>query len=513
MPQIVEVPGVGRVEFPDGMSDADIVKAIKGVAPQQSQAKPTDGVGTLDALLIGAGRSTDKVIQGVRQMYNKATGDQKTLDAISQDQAENDRLYAPLKAANPIAAGIGEALPALAVPVGGAGAGAASFIGRSALAGALPGALSYGDAADRIKAAGMGGAGAALGGAAGLGLGRLLSPAGPASISGDALQAAERIGLNLTAGQKTQNPAMQAFENYLAKSPGSSGAMQARAGANQTAMNKAAAGAMGQQGDALSEGAFAAAKKAIGAEFDRLGAVTNPQLGNDFMQALVQVDSANAARGAFKSKPVDTLVTKGLDLAASGKLTGTAYKEIRTAISNEAQSAFKAGDATYGQALKTVRNALDDAAKQSLSKADQEAWDTARKQWAAYKALTKSNVAEGGNVSAARLAGALRSGGDQFRTGAMNGPLADIARVGEAVKSVQNPNSGQLVNQMLYGNPITGLPMMAANKAAQMAYMSRPAQAYLGSSLLGLGSDGLAIGGKLSQPVGLPALQGLLGAQ
>ena len=29
MPQIIEVPNYGQVEFPDGMSDADIVSAIK----------------------------------------------------------------------------------------------------------------------------------------------------------------------------------------------------------------------------------------------------------------------------------------------------------------------------------------------------------------------------------------------------------------------------------------------------------------------------------------------------
>lgn len=43
MPQIIDVPGQGHVEFPDGMSDADIVKAIRGLSAQGNvQAlKPT----------------------------------------------------------------------------------------------------------------------------------------------------------------------------------------------------------------------------------------------------------------------------------------------------------------------------------------------------------------------------------------------------------------------------------------------------------------------------------------
>lgn len=41
MTQLIEVPGIGQVEFPDGMSDADIASAIKKNMPQQSQAPAT----------------------------------------------------------------------------------------------------------------------------------------------------------------------------------------------------------------------------------------------------------------------------------------------------------------------------------------------------------------------------------------------------------------------------------------------------------------------------------------
>lgn len=513
MAQIVEVPGVGHVEFPDGMNDAAIVQAIKKMAPTKAPS-PADGIGAMEAGLIAAGRSTDKIVQGARQLFNKAIGDQATLDKIAQEQADNDAAYAPLKAAHPTATNIGEALPALAVPVGGAAGGTAAFLARSGVAGALPGLASYGSAEDRLKAGALGAVGGALGGALGLGIGKVLKPSGAAeAIAPEAAQAAERLGMKLSAGQKTQNPAMMNFENYLSRSPGSSGAMQAKAAANQSALNKAAASSMGQAGDVLGEGTFAAAKNAIGAEFSRLGGITNPKLGSEFMDALVKIDSANAARGAFKSKSVDSLVDKGLELAAKGKLDGVAYKEIRTALNNDAQAAFKSGDSTYGQALKTVRNALDDAAKASLSKEDQKAWDVARAQWSAYKTLTKSNVSEAGNVSAARTAAALRSGGDSFRTGAMNGPLADIGRVGEGLKSVQNPNSGQLMNQMMFGNPVTGIPMAAMNKAAESVYSSRPVQSYLSRGLMDIGDNGLLLTGRLGQAASLPMLKNLLGAQ
>ncbi len=514
MPKLVDVPGMGIVEFPDGMNDKQIAAAIAANMPAEKPKSAADDVGAMQAALIGAGRTTDKVVQGVRQLYNSAIGDKATLAKMAQDEADKDSLYAPLRAARPIATGIGEAAPMLAVPVGGAG-NAAAFIGRSALAGGVPAALSYGTAEERLKAGAVGAAGGAVGGGIGLGAAKLLKPAGAgaAGISSEAAAAADRLGLNLTAGQRTQNQGMMGFENYLAKSPGSAGTMQAKTAGNQSALNRAAAKAMGQSTDTLDTGAFAAAKDAIGSEFARLQSVTNPKLDQDFMNALVKVDSDNAARGAFKSKAIDKVVDKALDLAAQNNLTGKAYKEIRTEISSQAQAAYSAGDATLGGALKTIRKALDDAAKKSLGPDDQKAWDTAREQWMAYKMLTKGNVAEAGDVSAARLASQVRRGGDGFRTGAMKGELADIGRVGEAVKGVQNPNSGQLAMQALYSNPLTGLPMMIGNKVAAMGYTSAPMQAYLSRGLLDVSPAGATLLGRAGGPTGQPLVQNWLGAQ
>lgn len=502
----IEVPGMGVVEFPDGMSDDQIAEAIK----RNVQTGPTTGA--FDAGLIAAGRTTDKMLQGVRQIYNRLTGDQGTLDAMAADEAEKDRLFAPLKKERPIATAIGAAAPMLAFPAGGAtGAG---FVARSALSGAMPGLMSYGTDEERLRGGAVGAAGGAIGGALGLGLSRALKPAGQvAGISDDAMAAADRLGVKLTAGQRSQNPAMVNFENYLAKSPGSSGAMQARQQATQSAMNRAAAGAIGQTGDDLSEGLFSAAKKAIGSEFERLQSITSPNVGDDFLNALAKIDADNVARGSFRSKSIDSLVDKGIDLAAQGKLSGKAYKEIRTVLTNDATSAFKSGDATLGQALKTVRKALDDAAEASLAPAEKKAWATTREQWAAYKALTKSNVAEAGNVSAARLAAELRRGGDGFRTGAKTGPLADIGRLGEAVKGAQNPNSGQLMQQMLYGNPITGLPMMAGNKTAQWAYTKPLIESYLSKGLFDIGPEGRLMLGRIGGPTGAPLANNYLGVE
>jgi hypothetical protein len=500
-----------RLEFPDGTDPSVIQSTVKRLVAQAPQAPqgPHENMG--EAMLVAAGRGTDKVVQGVRQAYNWATGDQKTLDKMASDEAEKDALYKPLQEKFPIATGIGETAPALAAfPLG----GGASMLKAGASA-AIPSLLSYGSAEERLKRGATDAAFGAAGAKAGQLIARGLKPAGVGvdAVSDQAMAAANRVGYKPMPSQIANSPGMANFENYLLRTPGSSGTMQKAVTANQTALNRAGARAMGETADSLDEGVFAAAQGRIGSEFDRLGQITKPDLSGGFLNALAKVDADNAARGSFASTKVKDLVDKGLDLAASNNLDGKAYKEIRTALSNEAQTAFRGGDATTGQAYKSLVSALDDAAKGSLSKADQQAWDTARAEWRAFKTLTKSNVAEAGNVSAARTAAAVRAQGPGLRTGAAKGELADIARVGEAFKGVQNPNSGQLSQQMLFSNPLTGLPMMAANKLAASAYMSPLGQRYFSRGLLDVGPTGQALLGRGGIQLGIPAGRGLLGVE
>lgn len=521
---------------PDGMSKADLTAKLKAngydVAKLggESQAPAQDDPGALMATVIGAGRAADKVVKGVKQGYYAArsklapksvsdlvTGGNewdRKLQAMDAEEADNDRIYAGLQAQHPIATAVGEVVPGMAIPVGAAGT-AASLAARTAAASSIPGLLSYGTAEQRLKRGAVDAVGGGVGALVGRAVGRALKPAGIGAkgASDEAMRAAERVGYKPTPGQVTQNAAQLNLENYLARSPGSSGAMKRVADANQQAINRAAARSMGETADDLSEGVFSAAQKRIGGNFGQLEAATNPQLGNDFLNALGRIDADNAARGPFRSKAVDDLVNKSLDLAQSGQLSGTAYKQIRTELNNSAQSAFKNGDATLGQAYKAVRDQLDDAARASLGPQGGMAWDTARKQYQNWKTLTKANVAEGGNVSPARVASAVRARGPQLRTGQASGELSDIARIGESFKTAQNPNSGGLVHGMLYGNPVTGIPAAIGNKALSAMYLSDLGQAYLTRGLLDVGPTGQLLLGRSGGLLGVSGTRGLLGVE
>lgn len=506
----------GRVlkNVPEGTTQAQIIARLKAAGEDVSwgQPKQVSGAeylakqtGPGEAMLVAAGEKTNSILDGLTQLYLKSIGDDKALGGLATNVQASKDIYAPLVQERPISTALGSAIPAMAIP--GAGSG---YLGAMA-AGALPELLSYGSAEERLAKGAVGAAGGAAGRAIGSGATNLLKPAGVGvNPNRAAMDAAERIGYRPLAGQATQNPALLNIENYFARTPGSSGIVQGLLRGNQAAVNRAAARSIGQQSDDLSAGILDAAEKAIGADFNRLQSVTAPQLGNDFVNSLVRIEQSNAARASFRDPKIDSLLEKAMDLAARGNLSGKAYKEIRSELSGQATKAFKGGDATLGQAVKGVRAALDDAAEKSLSKADQEAWRVAREQWGNWKILTKGLVAEAGDVSPARVAAQLRNQ-PGFRTGNTQGPLADIARIGEGVKGALNPNSGSLAQGMLYGNPITGVPMAASNYIGAKVYTSPVVQKYLREGILDIGQNGELIVKATGVPLGVAGTKRLLG--
>lgn len=136
-------------------------KILAEVRAQQDEMTKPEEVGFGEAALIGAGRITDRIVKGMQQGYHTLRGDDAALAKLAQKAADDDEQYSKLQESNPISTALGEAVPSMLVPVGGAGTLAATA-GRMAAAGALPGALEYGTAAERAKRAAIGAAAGAV---------------------------------------------------------------------------------------------------------------------------------------------------------------------------------------------------------------------------------------------------------------------------------------------------------------------------------------------------------------
>lgn len=135
MVQRIDVPGMGVVEFPDGMSDADIASAIRRSMPSQPQQSydPTEGMSAMEKGLAGTGKAFADMYRGGKQLLG--IGDQKALQA-EIDEAR--RLDAPLL--NTTAGTVGNVLGNVAIAAPTAMIPGANTIAGGAALGALTGA-------------------------------------------------------------------------------------------------------------------------------------------------------------------------------------------------------------------------------------------------------------------------------------------------------------------------------------------------------------------------------------
>jgi len=148
------------------VSDAGL-QMLAGQSPRAlsvNKSEPSyapDAPGVMESALIGAGRTFDRLGKGAQQMYYGATGNKSAQDALKERAAEDDRIYKTLQEAHPFATGIGESLPSMVIPAGGA-TSLLGNMGRMAVAAGVPAALEYGSPQERAMKASQAAAAAGL---------------------------------------------------------------------------------------------------------------------------------------------------------------------------------------------------------------------------------------------------------------------------------------------------------------------------------------------------------------
>lgn len=309
----------------------------------------------------------------------------------------------------------------------------------------------------------------AAGGAAGQGVanavGRMIRPVRTSlspEIASLADKAEQQYAIPLNAAQKTGSKPLQIIDSVLDNLPFTADRQAAEKELQRKAFNRAVLKEVGETADVASPDVLNAARTRIGNQFNNLSANNNVALGTDFLDSLIKIDQSITP---FSSPQIKSTVDKALNLAAKGKIDGKEYQAVRTSLTNASKGAWSS-DPELGQALKTVRNALDDAAASSMSQTDKEAWDLARKQWGNLKVLEKAAAptsadAVAGNISPAKLANAVKSSNPQgMLYGTGDQALPDLARIGQALLKEQIPNSGT-AQRSFYQTLMTGGPGVA----------------------------------------------------
>lgn len=391
------------IEGPEDATDEQILAfASQQFGPQKAkpQQAAADDPGAMMAALIGAGRTTDQIIDGMKQIGFNLTGNRAALDELHAKQQENGRFYKPLQDQHSVATAVGEAAPGLVIPVGGA-AGVAGNLGRLALAGGVPGALEYGTIDERATRGLTGAASGAVGGvvmpAAGRVLGRVVPAIGRTAkavveplyqggreaiagrtlnrAAGDAVddvvnrlgQAAELVpGSAPTAAQVAENGGIAALERATAAAKPAEFA--------DRAMQQAAArtkALRGIAGDDMTRAAAVDARKAATSDLYQQATAANytmdPRLDKLLQTPAMRQALAKAKELAENNQRPFTFDVPGSNVmgsvgnqanTASRQITGQGLQDLKMAIDTMLKDPASGYAGAAGDSVKALRGQL-----------------------------------------------------------------------------------------------------------------------------------------------------------
>lgn len=407
-------------------------------------------------------------------ILNKIPTSRSLTEAIESQTGE---FYKPQTRAGRIAGTVGEFLPTSVIGPG----GIAAKLGTAAAAGA--GSEAAGQFTEGTKAEPYARiAGALAGGLAPAAAGRAITPV-PASAARQRLVdvLADEGVTSLTAGQRTGNKSLQYAEDMLGNAPGAGGAAANVRQRGQEQFTEAAMRRAGAGPDATPE-VLAQNYQRLGNEFERLSAANNLTPDNQFITDLTRaVRDYRNVPNSQQRQMVQGYVDDIIDHVNAGSMPGVQYQEMRSRLSRQANS-LRDSDPTLSDALRDMRNALDDAMGRSIAPADREAWQAARREYGAQRVIEKAASRAGEATAEGQIVPAnLRNAVAAENRGAYargQGPFSELARAGSGVMAPL-PNSGtaQRLN-------LTNIAMLPVTATIGRALMSRPVQGYLGNQLL-----------------------------
>jgi hypothetical protein len=393
MPQIIDVPGLGEVEFPDGMSDDQIASAIKAnmpkAAPEQSLFQkvigdsaqwtspdawkrslglaarvPADAVAALPLAAADAGVATRNLLTGqsnplASQMFKEAMGQ-----------------VAP-------------------TPQGGIEKGM-NIAGQIALGGKLPVPQGMGSLAAPRTAN--------------------LAPTAfdPKAMRTLALEKANDAGLVVP--PSTTNPTL--LNKFLESWGGKIATAQDASLRNQPKIDSLVKRDIGlNAADDVAEGTLPAIRQeAAAAGYTPVKGVGTIRLDEKYAKALDEIAAPYAkSEAAFPGLNKTDVVSTAASLKQKAVNSDTAIDSIQI-IRDKAEAAFSSGDSATGKAYKAMAKALEDAVERSLSRRGEDAqkmladFRNARQLIAKTHSAQKALNPELGNFDARKFAQMLNQG-------------------------------------------------------------------------------------------------------
>lgn len=477
------------------LSDEELLKIAKGAAASNlsslsdeqlariASGSFVDEIGPAEAAVIAAGRTADKLKQGLKQMALTpaalfSDSAKKALSEQKADMAEKDRLYEPLRKAQPLATIGGETLPYLFLPIG-------RSLGSSVGMGALPALTEYGTPQEKLLGAGLGAAGGGVGYGIGKAIGNTISPAmKPESDKAAQLaQVAAKEGIPLDAAQVTGNPVLQNVKAALGTVPWTAGGQARSEAAKQAAYNAALLKRIGSNASAATPDVLADAHAGIVGNLAK--ASDKVQLVPDeiFVNRLANFEKSFLRRLPTDQKPVIGSYLQDLTNAIGGQIPGDAYATARSSLG---QIAADSKNSTVSTAAKELQKTLDDLFDRQAPQAVVDSVHEARKQYGMYlditKALKNGRITTG-DIPPKQMYAAVENSMPGFARS--EHPTAELVRAGRQFLPDPIPNSGT-PQRALYANLLTAGSMGGLGALGSTLAGSDPKTGFL-TGLAGFG--------------------------
>jgi hypothetical protein len=388
------------------------------------------------------------------------------------------KFYEPKTTAGKYAETVGEFLPAAAAGPGRMGTKLLSGV-TGGLGSEAAGQFTEGTAAEPYARV----AGALAGGMAPMAAGRAVTPL-PASARHQRLvDILQNEGVtSLTAGQRTGNNALKYAESILGDGPGAGQGASRIQQEGQEQFTRAAMRRAGQGLDDATPETLLANNQRLGNEFQTLAGRNTMAPDNQF------INDVTAAVRQYRNVPdsqqarmIQGYIDDIVPYINAGGMPGAEYQAMRSRMSRQANN-NRQSDPDLAEALRGFRNALDNAMGRSISPADREAWQAARREYGAQKTIEKTASRAGEATAEGQLVPSnLRNTVSAENRGAYargEGQFSELARAGEGVMKPL-PNSGTAQRNLL-----TDIAKMLVTAPAGRALTSAPVQGYLGNQAI-----------------------------
>lgn len=338
-------------------------------------------------------------------------------------------------------------------------------------------AMEYGTPAERALQGGAAFLGNKVGEKVGQVFGRAVHPVRPGELSKTqtlANEAADRLGVKLSAGEATGNKTLKWAESTTADLPLAAGMATKRTTANQRAMNAAALRQLGEKGDEVTEDALAAARSRISGEYSRVLEPAKIELDSSFRAEVKSITGSKVMK-ELRDESTDKILDQFRNMPEGKiKVSGEWFQQNKTALDAQIRAAYNNGEPGKAMALEGFEKALDRAAMRSMSAEDRAAYKQAGRQWATLRTLETGKVVENGNVMPGRLDQAMTTRyKGAYKEGRLKGDLPDVARLAGTLRPP--PNSGTLPRSYYAGGiggaalfePVTAGMMLGGPAAIQ----------------------------------------------